>query len=93
MGSGISIFGVIRVGITKKSGKRIDDINLIPRRRNSHACNIEAYKKLNGGDTTALLRLIEYNINRDRPIPKGLNLKKIPKFTQIGNDVLHGNMR
>jgi hypothetical protein len=41
-----------------------------------------------------LLREIEVDIKKKQPeIKKTLNLKKVPKITQVGNNILHGNMR
>ena len=96
MGLALSLGRVKRVKMALRKGKIviIDPEKGGGRRRNSLAYNIEQFVLLKGGDMDKLLHEIEAINRQNAPEPKGTDrVKKVPRFTKIGNDVLHGNMR
>ena len=63
-------------------------------RRNSLAYNLEEYVKLKGDDPRRLLLEIENHMKENLPEQRKKDRnRKVPQNTEIGNDVLHGNMR
>jgi hypothetical protein len=94
MGTVLSLGRVQRIQVGKR-GKRADQSDLVVRKRNSLAYNLEEFVKLKGADCTALIREIEMTIKANAPQIHGTKAKlnKVPKNTEIGNLILHGNMR
>ena len=97
MGVALSLGKVKRVKVATRKGKvvLIEDSDVgNDRRRNSLAYNLESYVKLNGSDPNELLHEIENQLKLLAPEIKGTDrIKKVPKFTKIGNNILHGNIR
>lgn len=85
MGTVLSLGRVQRIQVGKR-GKRADHLDLVVRKRNSLAYNLEEFVKLNGADCTALIREIEMTIKANAPQIHGTKAKliKVPKNTEIG---------
>jgi hypothetical protein len=94
MGAANPFARVKKIKVAQRETKSAITAAIQERRRNSHAYYVKKYVDLKGADPTDLLREVE-TVEKAKlgPQSKKVTIKKVPKFTRIGNKVLHGNFR
>ena len=94
MGAANPFSRVKKVKVAQRETKSALTTAIQERRRNSHAYYIKKFVDLKGDDPNDLLREVD-TVEKAKlgPQTKKVTIKKVPKFTRIGNKVLHGNFR